>query len=324
MTAVLGSQSRERSAHSPATASTSSRSIRVPNGFPWATLAVNLSGSLALGFVFTLMTESIEVRPVAALDAHDRLPRRRTPRSRPSRSTVPALRRRRARARAREPGGERLRRARCGLARDHARPSRRLRATASGAAERDRSAGRGHVGRDEQPEVGRGLVREQLGGVRVAERAVQHRQLPEAVGLRVLDDRLEREDVAEPLLADVADDAGVVVRRRRVEAERAGRVVRVAVVGAGDERDPPALAGGGDRRARPDVLGQRELARRRDEDDRPRVPTEEPERDQRAPVERVLGQGRVVRAEAEPGGGQARRPQRREDPARPGRGRSRW
>jgi len=36
---------------------------RVPNGFPWATLAVNLSGSLALGFVFTLLTESIEVDP---------------------------------------------------------------------------------------------------------------------------------------------------------------------------------------------------------------------------------------------------------------------
>jgi CrcB protein len=33
------------------------------SGFPWGTFAVNVSGSLALGFVFTLMVERLEVAP---------------------------------------------------------------------------------------------------------------------------------------------------------------------------------------------------------------------------------------------------------------------
>jgi CrcB protein len=32
-------------------------------GFPWATFAVNVSGSLLLGLLFTVMTERIEVDP---------------------------------------------------------------------------------------------------------------------------------------------------------------------------------------------------------------------------------------------------------------------
>jgi CrcB protein len=33
------------------------------SGFPWGTFAVNVSGSLALGFLFTLMVERLEVAP---------------------------------------------------------------------------------------------------------------------------------------------------------------------------------------------------------------------------------------------------------------------
>jgi CrcB protein len=33
------------------------------SGFPWGTFVVNISGSLALGFLFTLMVERLEVAP---------------------------------------------------------------------------------------------------------------------------------------------------------------------------------------------------------------------------------------------------------------------
>jgi CrcB protein len=33
------------------------------SGFPWGTFAVNVSGSLALGFLFTLMVKRLEVAP---------------------------------------------------------------------------------------------------------------------------------------------------------------------------------------------------------------------------------------------------------------------
>jgi CrcB protein len=38
-------------------------SRRLPTAFPWGTLAVNVSGALALGFLFTLTTERLLVAP---------------------------------------------------------------------------------------------------------------------------------------------------------------------------------------------------------------------------------------------------------------------
>lgn len=38
-------------------------SRRAPGAFPWGTFAVNISGALVLGFVFTVMTEQFSVAP---------------------------------------------------------------------------------------------------------------------------------------------------------------------------------------------------------------------------------------------------------------------
>jgi len=38
-------------------------SRRVPSAFPWGTFAVNISGSFALGFLFTVLTERLTVAP---------------------------------------------------------------------------------------------------------------------------------------------------------------------------------------------------------------------------------------------------------------------
>src|SRR5262245_2693223 len=94
--------------------------------------------------------------------------------------------------------------------------------------------------RAEHPEVGRALVRQQLGAVRAAEGAVEHEHLPQAVGLRGPGEVAEVEQRVEAALADDLDHALVVVGRRGIEAVRPVRGVRVAVVGARDERDPAA------------------------------------------------------------------------------------
>jgi CrcB protein len=38
-------------------------SRRAPGAFPWGTFAVNITGALVLGFLFTLMTEQLTVAP---------------------------------------------------------------------------------------------------------------------------------------------------------------------------------------------------------------------------------------------------------------------
>lgn len=42
-------------------------SDRTGGGFPWGTLVINLSGSLAVGFVFTVLTERVAVDPALRL-----------------------------------------------------------------------------------------------------------------------------------------------------------------------------------------------------------------------------------------------------------------
>jgi len=75
---------------------------------------------------------------------------------------------------------------------------------------------------------------------------VEHQHLPPAVGLRAFDQL--RRDVGKALHVIVpyqlADEL-VVLLGGRVEPVRTLRIVRVAVVGAGDEGDPEARFGGG-------------------------------------------------------------------------------
>ena len=147
------------------------------------------------------------------------------------------------------------------------------------------------------PEVRRRLVRQELGVEAVAERAVQHQHLPEAVGLA------RRPRTPGPTTrARRAGCRGRARRsRRRTACDSAANPygpssrVPVAVVGARDERDPA------DRRSR--GRAPRPPARARSfESARHGVTTtagaaQEPERDARAPVDRHLGRAGDRRAE---------------------------
>ena len=126
-------------------------------------------------------------------------------------------------------------------------------------------------------------------------------ELPEAVGLRRLDEPLERAESIEPVLPHELDGELVVFDSRRIEAEWPVYVVGMPVVGARDERDAFLAARGGDRLAGPDVLWEGTLARWADDDGRSCVAAEEPERNQGAPVQRMFGERRVVAAEAQRG-----------------------
>ena len=143
-----------------------------------------------------------------------------------------------------------------------------------------------------------------MGVERVAERAVQHQQLPQAVGLGEIDDRPEPDGVAEPVLPHELHHARVVLGCRGMEAVRPVGLVRMAMISARDDGD--ALVGAGRRDGSPGshVRFERELPGRADDDDR-RLPVgaaaDEPQRDQRSPVHWHLGERRIVAAEAHAG-----------------------
>ena len=72
---------------------------------------------------------------------------------------------------------------------------------------------------------------ERLDLERLAERTVEHRRLPQAVRLGVLDDRLQGDDVREPVLAARARrPPPVMLGGGRVKAERPVRIVGMPVV----------------------------------------------------------------------------------------------
>src|SRR6267378_2133585 len=99
------------------------------------------------------------------------------------------------------------------------------------------------VGRAEHPEVRRRLVGQEIASPAVGDRAVEHQHLPEAVGLRLGDERaIELQQPTERVSLHELDDAIVELLRRGAEAIRTLRVVRVPVVARRDERD--ALARG--------------------------------------------------------------------------------
>ena len=108
---------------------------------------------------------------------------------------------------------------------------------------------------------------EQLDVEAVAERAVEDGELPEAVGLRGLDQLGKAVELAEAVLAHELDHSLVVRRSRRVVAVGAVGIVRVAVVGARDERDARVGRCVRDRTPERLVLGERPVARRTDDDD---------------------------------------------------------
>src|SRR5262249_30805144 len=134
-------------------------------------------------------------------------------------------------------------------------------------------------------------VREELGVA--LDRSREDEQLPERVGLRRLDESRQRPEVERPAFEELLEQ-GVVLRGGRVEAVRAVGVVRVAVVGACDQRDVAVAGRPRDRGPEPDVLVERAVAGRRDDDDLFRVHVVE--RHLGAPVERELGLLRDVAA----------------------------
>ena len=141
---------------------------------------------------------------------------------------------------------------------------------------------------------------------------MQHQHLPPAVGFCILDETsFDLDQAFEPVGLHELADQRVVARRGGVIPVRPGFEMRVAVVGAGDERDAPRGPGRGrgDRGARPHVIRRRKLAGGSQDDDWQRriVPAaHEPERNQHAPVHRRDRGPRLVGSEAHPGRGQAR------------------
>ena len=160
--------------------------------------------------------------------------------------------------------------------------------------------------RDEHAVVRRRRVGEDVGARFVSHRALQHEELPERIGLALLDESGEREKVEAVGREDLLQQR-VVLGRGRVEAVRPLGVVGVAVVGARDERD--ASGQRGDRLAEPKVLRERPVTRRRDDHDLRRV--HELERDLGTPVERELRRRRVVAAVRDPEDREIRLEQRR-------------
>src|SRR5581483_4179975 len=121
--------------------------------------------------------------------------------------------------------------------------------------------------------------------------ALKYHELPERVGLAVLRERGEGEEV-EAVGGDDLLEERVVLGGRRVVAVDAVRRVRVTVVGTRDQRD--AAGKRRDRLAELQMLLERPVARRRDDDDLRRL--DELERDLGSPVERELRRRRVVAA----------------------------
>ena len=102
----------------------------------------------------------------------------------------------------------------------------------------------------------------------LAKRAVEHRQLPPAVGFGSLyERRVELQEPAQAVCLNKADDGLVIRRRGRVEAVGPVRVVGMPVVGAGDQGDPLARFCGRacERPACADVLVERAITRRADD-----------------------------------------------------------
>jgi hypothetical protein len=113
----------------------------------------------------------------------------------------------------------------------------------------------------DHPEVRRALVREELRLEAVAEGAVEHEKLPEAVRFRIVDDRLQFDGRSEPVLAHENDYALVVLGRRPVEAEWTLRIMRVPVVRTRDDRRSSLVARLRERFPGAHVHVQREVAR---------------------------------------------------------------